>query len=413
MVGGCEAYRDTIVRMSTPDSFKPQGDPSDMSPVYEGPDAKRKRLAIELFPVATGFLLPVDVQFVPGNDLLLVVLEKNGAAHWRELNTGARGKLLEVEVLTDSEQGLLGLAFHPRFRENGLFFINYTTRHEGREITRVSRWQTALDGTGLTPARGEKVILEVEQPYANHNGGQLQFGPDGYLYIGLGDGGWVGDPKNHAQNTASLLGAILRIDVDGASDGNAYAIPADNPFLDVAGARPELWAIGLRNPWRYSLDEHGRVVAGDVGQEKWEEVTVISAGENHGWNFLEGRHCYRSPCRQEGLTPPVFEYPHGDDGRSVTGGYVATGDLAPSLRGKYVFGDFISGRIWAIELPEKVGPDTRPVDAYTLGKWPILPASFGRNNAGDVFVADFSSGTVFAIAAPKPTENRTGGGPSR
>jgi glucose/arabinose dehydrogenase len=305
-------------------------------------------------------------------------------------------------VTSDSEQGLLGLAFHPQFHTNGRLFVYYTTRKNGVELSRVSAFQSGLlaDGT-LAQATGEQVLLEVVQPYANHNAGQVFFSPEGYLFIALGDGGFEGDPYDNAQNPNTLLGSLLRIDVDNPADGKLYGIPPDNPFVGRPGARPEVYAIGLRNPWRASLDPQGRVVVGDVGQELWEEISVVEAGKNYGWNVVEGRHCYqpRAKCKTEGFVPPIHEYPHGDEGQSVTGGYVYLARRIEGLQGKYVFGDFITGRLWAMVLPEDA---SQPVEeVYTLGQWPIIPSTFGRNGNGDVFVADFASGSIFAIGRPQ------------
>lgn len=393
-----------MVKMSTPESFSPQGDPSKLAAVFDGPDAARERVGVTLRRVAGGFEMPTDVQFVPGHDELLVVVEKNGAARWVNLLSRSAGALLKVAVTNDSEQGLLGLAFHPRFESNGLFYVAYTGRADGHDVERIEAWQSRLVDGRLAPAVRKHTVLELHDPYANHNGGQLAFDAAGYLLVSFGDGGWRGDPNHNGQDTQTLLAKILRLDVDRPAGGKAYGIPQDNPFAKGGGA-PEVYAYGLRNPWRFSIDPQGRLVVGDVGQELWEEVTVVERGGNYGWNRLEGRHCFKldappPPCSAAGTVLPIYEYAHGEDGRSVTGGYVYLSRRVAALAGKYVFGDFITGRLWAFELPEKVTADTRVSTVYTLGRWPILPATFGRNGAGDVFVADFSSGDIFIIAPP-------------
>lgn len=388
--------------MSTPEAFSPQGDPAKLAAAYDGSDAARQRIGVTLRRVAGGYDMPTDLQFVPGHDELLVVLEKDGTAKWVNLLTRRSGQLLAVDATKDSEQGLLGLAFHPKFGDNGLLVVSYTTRAHGRDVSRIELWQSRLADGRLAKAERRRTVLEVDQPYANHNGGQIRFDGAGYLLIAFGDGGWRGDPHGNGQNLNTLLAKILRIDVDHPAGGKAYGIPADNPFAKGGGA-PEVYAYGLRNPWRFSIDGRGRLIVGDVGQELWEEVSVVERGGNYGWGNLEGRHCLAldgppKKCTAEGTVLPIYEYPHGEDGRSVTGGYVYEASRLPALKGKYVFGDFISGRLWALDLPDKVTSDTRVTTVYTLGRWPILPATFGRNGGGDVFVADFSSGDVFIIA---------------
>jgi glucose/arabinose dehydrogenase len=214
----------------------------------------------------------------------------------------------------------------------------------------VSRFSIDQENPGVAAPQSEVTIMEIEQPFSNHNGGQIAFGPDGYLYISMGDGGSAGDPQRNGQNLGTLLGSILRIDVSGLSGTGDYEIPIDNPFINTAGARAEIWAFGLRNPWRFSFDmETGLLWAGDVGQNMWEEIDIITKGANYGWNIMEGFHCY-SPttgCDQSGLTLPIVEYDHSQ-GCSVTGGYVYRGDKIPSLQGYYIYGDYCSGNIWAL-----------------------------------------------------------------
>ena len=404
LVSGCHSVRQMIIKSSDPAAFEPQGDPSEMKPTYDALDEKRQRVSISLVPVARGFEMPVDVQFVPQSDTLFVVLEKMGQAQWGSFTTHKQGPLLKVEVLKDSEQGLLGLAFHPGFLQNGKFYIKYSVRSHGKDVNRIEEWQADRTPTELSNARPLRVIIEVVQPYATHNGGQLFFGTDGFLYAGWGDGGWDGDPDNNGQNTLTLLGSMIRLDVDHPANGKGYGIPADNPFVGNPKFLPEIWAWGFRNPWRAAQMPDGRIVVGDVGQNKYEEVSVVEKGKNYGWSVREGRHCYKpaQDCPTEGLVEPVYEYPQGEDGRCITGGYVYTGNRVPALHGKYIFGDFITGRIWAIDLTASVVPNAPLAVPISLGKWPILIPTFGRNHSGDVFLTDFSSGTIFAIAPSRP-----------
>lgn len=254
------------------------------------------------------------------------------------------------QVLYGGEQGLLGLAFHPNFGSNGFFYVDYTADNPRRTV--IARYAVAQSNPNQGDTNSEQILLEVQQPYGNHNGGQIAFGPDGYLYVAFGDGGSAGDPLGNGQNRATLLGSILRIDVDSISEGNNYGIPADNPFVNNAqGYREEIYAYGLRNPWRFSFDpETGWLWAGDVGQNQKEEIDIIEKGGNYGWNIMEGSQCYSpsSGCDQTGLELPLLDYGR-DLGYSVTGGFVYRGSKLPGLTGAYIYGDYGSGRIWALQ----------------------------------------------------------------
>lgn len=298
-----------------------------------------------------------------------------------------------------SEQGLLGLAFAPDFAESGLFYVNYTDRDGNTVISRFS----VSDDPNVADPESEAMILQQEQPRANHNGGVLAFGPDGYLYIGLGDGGGQGDPDGNGQDLSTWLGKILRIDVASANvdEGAMYAVPGDNPFIDDADAAPEIWVYGLRNPWRFTFDrETGDMWVGDVGQSEIEEMTLLpvadGGGQNLGWNITEGTNCYAEPeCDQSGLTLPTLEYTHDVGGCSVTGGYVYRGEAMPDLRGVYVFADYCSGLLWG------GGQDT---DGAWVMSEPIETglsiSSFGEDTAGEVYLTDLSGGTVYRLAPP-------------
>ncbi len=289
----------------------------------------------------------------------------------------------------NNEQGLLGLAMHPKFTENGQFFVYYTRRENHTAV--VSRYQVKTDNPLEADPASEQVLLEVAQPFQNHNGGSIEFGPDGLLYIGLGDGGFRNDPLASAQDRGQLLGSILRIDVDHHDAGKNYAIPGDNPFVDVAGARPEIYAYGIRNPWRIAFDKPtGRLWVGDVGQELWEEVDIIEKGGNYGWSNREGTHPFGNrPVRDDVSAPidPVWEYDHGV-GKSITGGRVYRSDRVPELVGKYIYADYVSGAIWALSYDESTGKATRN-EQIIAGGIPVL--AFGQDPAGDVFYTIDSS----------------------
>lgn len=350
---------------------------------------------IDLVAVARGFDQPTDVQFVPGNDpRLAIVLEKTGKARVGrvavpgETPSSDFATLFERKVRTSSELGLLGLAFHPKFATNGLVYVNYDPE-DGAMRTRISELRLTLGKNMPDGASDERVLFEVDQPYVNHDGGQLAFGPDGLLYIGLGDGGSHGDPRGNGQRLDTLLGKILRIDVDRRDDGLAYGIPKDNPFVGKAGARGEIFAYGLRNPWRFTFDPQGRLIVADVGQDAWEEIDLVHAGDNLGWNVREGRHCF-SPlvgCATQGLVDPIYEYGH-DVGHSITGGVVPT---VGALAGRYLFADFVVGRFFALDLGSH--------SVQPLGKLDLRPSTFGRDAAGNAYVADFVRGVINAVVA--------------
>lgn len=361
-------------------------------PDFDGPDASRPRLDVRLKKVAQGFTQPTDLQFVPGLPGVGVLTEKTGAARWLSLADGAQGVWFNVTVRTASEQGLLGLAFHPKFAENGRFFIHYVDRREGHDVSIVEEWRAPGPDPRAGAPKAERVVLTVEQPYQNHNAGQLLFGPDGMLYVAYGDGGYMGDPHDHGQNLKTHLGAMLRLDIDG---GAPYTIPKDNPFVANAEALPEIWAYGLRNPWRFSFDPQGRLIIADVGQNKWEEVSIAERGDNLGWRVMEGLACYNpeTGCDKRDKRAPIYVYGH-EEGISITGGYVYTGAAIPALTGRYVFGDFGSGRLWALDLPARAGDAAK---VYALGGFGVHPSSFARDEAGELYLLDFGTGDVLQL----------------
>ena len=284
-----------------------------------------------------------------------------------------------------SEEGLLGLAFDPNYKSNGFFYVYYTASSPSRSI--ISRFAMSFDDQQKADIDSELVILQVDQPYSNHNGGHIAFGPDGYLYIGLGDGGSAGDPHGNGQNKETLLSSILRIDVSESSDKEKYRIPPDNPFVGLDDAKSEIWAYGLRNPWRFSFDTvTGLLWVGDVGQNKFEEVDIVKKGGNYGWNVLEGFHCYPesiSSCISEEFEAPIIEYDR-DEGCSVTGGYVYRGSIFDFLYGSYIYGDFCTGLIWALNYD-----GVEIVDITLLVNSDLNISSFGEDEEGEIYILSF------------------------
>jgi uncharacterized repeat protein (TIGR03806 family) len=358
----------------------------------------------EAFP-ALDFTAPVWLGHAGTGERRLFVAQQGGLILSFEPHEDADAAdvFLRVETRANGELGLLGLAFHPNHAENGLFYV-FSSR-ENPTRSRLSEFRR-LPGGGppIADPASERVLLEFEKPFGNHNGGDLHFGPDGYLYVAIGDGGSAGDPQNHAQRPETLLGSILRIDVDRRDPGLEYAVPADNPFAAcspacgaLGAARPEIWAYGLRNPWRMSFDAPtGRLFAGDVGQNAWEEVDLIRRGENYGWRRLEGNHCFEAPdCDPAGTTPPVHEYPRAE-GQSIIGGRVYRGGAFPELWGAYVFGDHRSGRLWALREV-----DGRAQDVTLLADTDLQLTSFGVDTDETLYLTAYTPGrSLWRLARP-------------
>ena len=297
---------------------------------------------------------------------------------------------------TGNEEGLLGLAFGPEYATSGRFYVSYTASGPRRSV--VSSFAARGGDSGLADPASERLILEALQPYPNHNGGNIAFGPDGFLYIGLGDGGAGGDPLGNGQDPGTMLGAILRIDPSAADDARGYTIPPGNPFVGDPGARNEVWAYGLRNPWRFSFDRAtGDLWAGDVGQNAYEEIDLIVPGGNYGWNVAEGSHCYppsRSACDRSDMLPPVVEYPLERGTCSVTGGYVYRGSRLPALAGVYVYADFCGGQVWALRF------DGREVAERALvADTGLQIPSFGEGPDGELYILAFD-GRVYRLTSP-------------
>ena len=295
-----------------------------------------------------------------------------------------------------NEKGFLGLAFHPRYKQNGEFFVYYTPTDTAKPHTvAVSRFKVPKDDPNRADPDSEERLLEVEQPFWNHEGGTIVFGPDGYLYVALGDGGLANDPYKNGQNTSTLLGSILRIDVDHRDPGKAYAVPDDNPFVGQEDKAPEIWAYGLRNPWRIAFDSKtGTLWCGDVGQDLWEEIDLIVKGGNYGWNLREGAHKFGakgSPPRPD-LIEPIWEY-HHEVGKSITGGHVYRGKRHPKLEGCYLYADYVSGQVWALKYDE----DKKEVVANYTIRGNIMPImSFGEDEQGEAYYTT-DTGSIFTF----------------
>ena len=287
-----------------------------------------------------------------------------------------------------NEEGLLGLAFHPNYKEDGQFFVYYTTTDAPRTSV-ISRFEVSQDDPNKAVPDSEVELMRLSQPFWNHNGGTVEFGPDGYLYVGMGDGGKANDTLMNGQNVQTLLGSIFRIDVDRRSRGRMYGIPADNPFADAGNlARPEIWAYGFRNVWRLTFDrDTGLLWVADVGQDIWEEINIVRRGGNYGWNLREGKHKFgpAGSRRRHDLIEPIWEY-HHDIGKSITGGHVYRGKKVPSLDGYYLYADYVSGRIWAL----KYDPNTEQVEENrSVTSDSVKPvATFGTDEMGEVYCSD-------------------------
>ena len=344
------------------------------------------------FPNLT-FSQPVEFTHAGDGSNRVFVVEQKGKIKVFENNASAKtaGIYLDIEakVSSEGEMGLLGLAFHPNFKQNGYFYVNYTKRKPLETV--IARYQVTSAADMKVDASSETILLKISQPYDNHNGGKIAFGPDGLLYIALGDGGAWGDQHNYAQNRTSLLGKILRIDVDKTEKGN-YGIPADNPYVNnQEGFREEIYAYGLRNPWRFSFDtKTGQLWAGDVGQNEFEEIDIITKGGNYGWRLKEGSRCYnpRKNCDNGNLIDPIHQYPR-NEGVSISGGFVYRGVAMPLLQGKYIYADYSNGKVWALSF-----------DGHTKTNNQLLTdeggsvSAFGEDAEGELYVLDHSSGTI-------------------
>jgi glucose/arabinose dehydrogenase len=402
-VSACSAQSPTPL----PSASTPGASPSAPAPSASSPPASQRPqaadpAAIHLDRIAGGLADPIGITNAGDGSGRLFVNERGGVVRVIERDGSLRRQPfvdLTGRIASGGERGLLGLAFHPDFADNHRLFVHYSRAGDGATV--VSELRASADGRTADPT-SERVLLTVAQPFANHNGGQLAFGPDGYLYLGLGDGGSAGDPFGNGQNPDVLLGKILRLDVDGPHAGRrAYGLPPDNAFAPD-GPRPgrgalEIWALGLRNPWRFSFDaEGGDLYIGDVGQNAWEEIdrqpAGATAGRNYGWNQTEGRHCYTGGCDRSRFVDPIAEYGH-DAGCSVTGGDVYRGGAQPRLRGVYLFGDYCSGTIWSLQV------DSRRFEPRIVLRSDLSISSFGVGEDGELYVADIAGGGIYHVVA--------------
>jgi glucose/arabinose dehydrogenase len=334
-----------------------------------------------------------------GTDRIFVV-QQNGfiRAFANDSAVSAYSTFLDISNKISSssgEEGLLGLAFDPNYAENGYFFVDYTAPNPRRTV--IARYSVMPENSNKADSLSELKILEINQPFSNHNGGMLMFGEDGYLYIGMGDGGSGGDPYGNGQNLGVLLGKILRINVDSADGTMNYSIPPDNPLKgNTQGSKEEIYTWGMRNPWRFSQDPvTGQIWVGDVGQDDWEEIDLLEKGLNYGWRIMEGTHCYnpRAGCDETGLTLPIKEYPHASGDCSITGGYVYRGKNRPDLVGAYIYGDYCTGRIWMLRYQGgQVTTDSLLIQA------PFQISSFGVDKENELYVCDYSDGTIHRFA---------------
>ena len=343
--------------------------------------------------VVSGLDAPVNIQNAGDGSGRIFIVEKHGRIRILQSGQLLPTPFLDIQNEVGSqhtEQGLLGLAFHPNYGASGLFYINYIDVNGN---TVIARFHVSVNDPNQADPASEDDILRVKQPYNNHNGGGQAFGPDGYLYLGLGDGGSEGDPLRNGQNLQTLLGKLLRIDID---HGSKYDIPPNNPFAQTGGL-PEIWAYGLRNPWRFSFDKtNGNLFIADVGQDAWEEVDFVPSGTasgiNFGWSFYEGLHPYQDqPPANVNFTKPVFEYSHAE-GCSVSGGYVYRGQAMPEWQGVYFFGDYCSGNVWGLVHPGEISQQVKIL--FTTG---AQITTFGVDEAGDIYLADYKTGSLLRL----------------
>jgi glucose/arabinose dehydrogenase len=356
---------------------------------------------IALVPKFSGLSSPLGVTHAGDNTGKLYIVEQAGRIRLVDNGTLLPAPFLDIStrVIAGGEQGLLGLAFPPGYAIKRYFYVNYTTNIPDAITgnTVIARFRVTGPDPNIADSASEEILLTIAQPFSNHNGGQLAFGPDGFLYIGMGDGGSGGDPFNNAQNPSSLLGKMLRIDVE--SGVVPYASPPSNPFVQNPVFRSEIWALGLRNPWRFSFDRQtGDLYIADVGQNLFEEVDFQASGsaggQNYGWSIMEGAHCFGDPaCSSAGLILPVAEYGHGPE-CSITGGFVYRGQAFPRIQGVYLYADFCSGKFWGLQRDGSVWLNT------LLLTEPHSIASFGEDEAGNLYAADLVAGIVYEIVAP-------------
>ena len=346
---------------------------------------------IRLVQIASGLSAPLGIENAGDGSNRLFIVQQNGLVRILRNSALVAQPFLDIRSKTraDGERGLLGLAFPPGFAQSQRFYVDYTDLNGNTVIAQYR----VTSNPDQADASSEIILLRITQPFANHNGGRVEFGPDGYLYIGMGDGGSAGDPLNNGQSRSTLLGKLLRVDVESAP--GQLRIPGDNPFVNTAGALPAIWALGLRNPWRFSFDRAtGDLWIADVGQDSYEEVDFQPAssrgGENYGWNQMEGMHCFRSGCNTQGLTLPVAEYTHAS-GCSITGGFVYRGRVSPGMRGIYFYADYCSGRVWGLERQaNQFITNQLLVSGFAI-------TTFGEDESGELYLTNANNGTIHHV----------------
>ena len=360
--------------------------------------APPSQLAINLQVVVTGFNAPLDLEQPNDGSGRLFVVEQGGTIRIIQNGSLLPQAFLDItgKVVTGGEMGLLGMTFHPSFPSNRKFYVNYVRNAGGQFQSVIAEYTASATNANLSDPATERILLTVDQVsnFNNHKAGQLAFGPDGFLYFGLGDGGSGGDPFGHGQSTATLLGKMMRIDVNTTSPGLQYGIPPDNPFA-TGGGLPEIFAIGFRNPWRFSFDRTGgRLFVADVGQNMFEEVDIVQKGGNYGWNTMEALHCFNPPsgCNTAGLSQPIVEIAH-PEAVAVIGGFVYHGTAVAGMQGMYIFGD-LNGKIWSLTetSPNNFTRATLLTPGFSI-------SSFGQDTAGELYVVDIGSGRVLKIVA--------------
>ncbi|MCO4772905.1 MAG: PQQ-dependent sugar dehydrogenase [Deltaproteobacteria bacterium] len=382
-----------------------------LQPLFSGTDKDRPRVSVKLRPVVVNgkplvARFPTEIRFFPsassGPGKVMVIAEKRGALRWVVLRTGETGYFFRVGAVgIEVEQGLMGFDFDPEFPKRPYIYTYHLAPgggFGGRSV--ITRWTVWGDDVRSMTATS-KVVLEFPQPQAGHNGGQVAFGPDGMLYVGFGDGGWQGDPRNRGQDGENLHGTVIRIDVRSLDGDVPYTIPPDNPFVD-GGHQPEVFAYGFRNPFRFDFGPSGRLLLADVGQERLEEINDVVSGGNYGWSFKEGSLCYglgrlrEGSCDDPSFIDPIHEY-RRSEGRAVIGGKFYRGRRVPKLAGFFLFGDYTNGRLWGI----KPGDDGEHV-LVSLGGFGIAPVCFGQDEAGEIYVG-VQRGRIYKIVPGPPT----------
>jgi glucose/arabinose dehydrogenase len=364
-------------------------------PSFRSADRARPQVAIALQPITSGQSTlkaksPTDIAFLPDSeDPVLVIAEREGRLVWHRLSDGSTGTLLEITRIGSSyiEKGLVGFAFHPDFANQPMIYTYHlrASRDGGQSV--ISEWQVSGDSLETLKGGNQRVLFELDQPQEGHNGGQVAFGPDGYLYTAFGDGGYQNDPDNRSQDTSNYYGSMIRIDPANPADGRAYGIPADNPFLEGRHL-PEVWAYGFRNPWRFTFGPGGQLIVADVGQSALEEIVLVAAGANYGWCIREGtiahKKCAEHATGRTGadFAGPIYEYGRSEGG-ALIGGYFYSGKAIPELTGKYVFGDHFSGSLWALDVPDSADGQA---SVTALGNFGGHWTTFGRDNEGELYI---------------------------